>query len=87
MSLDLDRDVTINGHSFAAGKGVDTNANDVVDGKVVKNDYSQSIKDVLQTAKDHEAANKAAAEADPLEANKRLSAAVPSNPPVTKEEK
>lgn len=87
MSLDLDRDVTINGHSFAAGKGVDTNANDVVDGKVVKNDYSQSIKDVLQTAKDHEAANKAAAEADPLEATKRLSTAVPTNPPVTKEAK
>ena len=50
MSLDLDRDISINGHVFAAGKGVDTKAIDTVNGKAVTTDYATGIKEVLKQA-------------------------------------
>lgn len=55
MAVDLDRDITINGHRFAKGKGVDTKAVDYVDGKAVTNDYADAIKENLSRAKDYDA--------------------------------
>lgn len=88
MGVDLDRDVTINGHTFKAGKNVDTKATDSVDGKTVNNDYADGIKEVLKSAQDSE--NIAAV--DPLAATKAMrgidqpnpvtEAAAPTNPVV-----
>lgn len=51
MSIDLDRDIIINGHEFKAGKDVDTIAYDVNDkGKQVKTDYAESIQEQLDNS-------------------------------------
>jgi len=55
MSLDLDRDISINGHEFKAGKDVNTTVTDTVDGKVKQVDYADGIKEVLKSAKGAEA--------------------------------
>lgn len=50
--MDLDQDYTINGHTFSAGKGVDVSATDTdADGKVIKSDYSQAIKEIQANQK------------------------------------
>lgn len=52
MSMDLDKDYTVNGHVFKAGKGVDVTANQVdADGKTVKSDFTQAIKDMQAAEK------------------------------------
>jgi hypothetical protein len=79
-NIDLDRDISINGHVFKAGKGVDTSATDVVDGKATKNDYADAIKENLKAAQDAEAAAKAEAERDPLEATKLMKGVDQPNP-------
>lgn len=53
MALDLDKTYTINGHVFEAGKNVDVTATDVDEnGKTVKTDYTQSIKDMQKQEAD-----------------------------------
>lgn len=52
MSLDLDKDYTVNGHVFEAGKGVDTSYTDVdADGKQVKLDAADTIKEMQAAEK------------------------------------
>lgn len=51
-TVDLDRDVTINGHTFAAGKGVSTVVQepdpDDDNGGTMDVDYGEAIRDVLK---------------------------------------
>lgn len=49
--LNLNRDVTINGNVFKAGKDINTEVTDIVDGKAVKHDYADAIKEQLERAK------------------------------------
>jgi hypothetical protein len=51
MAMDLDKDYNINGNVFKAGKNVDMTATDMIDGKPVKNDYSQAVKDAQESEK------------------------------------
>ncbi len=78
MALDLDKDVHINGHTFKAGKNVDTKATDVVDGKPVSNDYSDGIKDILKN--DQARVDADETEVDPLEATKKMKGVSQPNP-------
>lgn len=51
-TLDLDQDYTVNGHTFKAGKDVETTVNFTDnDGKQVKSDCSQAIKDMMAASK------------------------------------
>jgi hypothetical protein len=55
MALDLDRDITINGHRFEAGKGVNTSvAVPQEDGSSKTVDYADAIKEALAAAKQAE---------------------------------
>lgn len=55
MAMDLDKDYTVDGNVFKAGKGVDTTYYGVdKDGKQVKLDAADSIKESQQAAKDAE---------------------------------
>lgn len=55
MPIDLDRDITINGHLFKAGKGVDTQVNEALeDGSTRTTDYADAIKETLASAKQAE---------------------------------
>lgn len=56
MAIDLDRDVTINGHRFEAGKGINTTVDEPQeDGSSKKVDYADAIKEQLKSAKEAEA--------------------------------
>lgn len=49
MAMDLDQDYTVNGHTFKAGKGVDTNVTEAdALGKTVKNNYEAGIKEIQE---------------------------------------
>jgi len=80
MALDLDRDITINGHTFAAGKGVDTKATDTVDGKAVTTDYADGIKENLKVAQEYDAQVEADKAIDPLAATKAMNGIDQPNP-------
>ena len=75
MALELDRDITINGHTFKKGKDVDTKVTDTVDGKAVSVDYADGIKEQLLAAQKNDAAVAAEVLRDPLEATKKLASA------------
>lgn len=51
--IDLDRDVTIQGNVFKAGKGVDTTGyiKDPATGKITEFDATEGIKEILDRAK------------------------------------
>lgn len=54
-TMDLDKDYTINGHEFQAGKGVDVSAYDTdSEGKSTKVDYGNSIKELQAQEKELE---------------------------------
>lgn len=56
QTMDLDRDVTINGHLFAAGKGVSTVVQEPdpedENGGTMDVDYGDAIRDVVKANKD-----------------------------------
>ena len=51
MTMNLDRNISINGHEFKAGKDVVTTVTDTVDGKAKQVDYADGIKEILKSAK------------------------------------